>query len=85
MLDPVTARSAICKCLGVAIKRRREALKMTQEEVARAVKIGVRTLSEIEHGRQNATADMLDRIAFALELDYSELVIEAEALELAVA
>jgi ribosome-binding protein aMBF1 (putative translation factor) len=52
--------------VALEIIRAREAKKMTQKELAQALKTKQQTVSRIERGAQNVTIETLDRIARAL-------------------
>ena len=56
------------KDLGIAIKQRRNALKITQPHLAELAKISVNTLYKIERGDGNPTIDVLEKIAEVLGL-----------------
>jgi transcriptional regulator with XRE-family HTH domain len=59
--------------LGKAIRESREAHELTQEELAAAAKITVRTLSQIETGTANPTWATVDEIAGALGMSIADL------------
>lgn len=52
--------------VALEITRAREAKKMTQQELAQALKTKQQTVSRIERGAQNVTIETLDKIARAL-------------------
>jgi ribosome-binding protein aMBF1 (putative translation factor) len=52
--------------VALEITKAREAKKMSQRELAAAVKTKQQTVSRIERGAQNVTIETLDRIARAL-------------------
>ncbi len=54
--------------LGVEIKKRRKALKITQPYLSELAKISVNTLYKIERGEANPTMDIVERIAEVLGL-----------------
>jgi transcriptional regulator with XRE-family HTH domain len=56
------------KDLGIVIKQRRNALKITQPHLAELAKISVNTLYKIERGEGNPTIDVLEKIAEVLGL-----------------
>jgi transcriptional regulator with XRE-family HTH domain len=64
--------------LGNAIRESREARELTQEELAAAAKITVRTLSQIETGTANPTWATVDEIASALGISIADLAKLAE-------
>lgn len=51
------------------IKERREALKVTQEDLAELSGVGLRTLKAIESGKGNPTIDTLNKLADVLGLE----------------
>lgn len=55
--------------VALEVTKAREAIKMTQEELAEAIKTKQQTVSRIERGAQNVTIETLDRIAKALGRD----------------
>ena len=58
---------------GDAVRDRREALALTQEEVAERAGIHRTYLSDIERGRRNLSLVNIERIAIALEISLSQL------------
>ncbi len=67
--------------LGRAIALRRSQTGLTQEALADAADMAVRTLRSIEAGRGNPRADVLDRIARGLGWSMWELAKLADELE----
>jgi y4mF family transcriptional regulator len=61
------------------IKDRREALKVTQENLAELSGVGLRTLKAVESGKGNPTLETLNKLADVLGL---ELKLEIRKLEL---
>lgn len=55
--------------VAMEITKAREAQKMTQEDLAEAMKTKQQTVSRIERGAQNVTIETLDKIARALGRD----------------
>ena len=51
------------------IKNRREALQVTQEELAEISGVGLRTLKAFESGKGNPTVQTLSKLASALGLE----------------
>ena len=51
------------------LKERREALKVTQEDLAELSGVGLRTLKSIESGKGNPTIDTLNKLADVLGLE----------------
>jgi transcriptional regulator with XRE-family HTH domain len=64
--------------LGQAIRRRREAMRLSQEAFAERVDCHRNYVSLVERGEQNVTIDMLRRFAEALKCRIAELMEEAE-------
>jgi transcriptional regulator with XRE-family HTH domain len=64
--------------LGQAIRRRREAMNLSQEAFAEKVDCHRNYVSLVERGEQNVTIDMLRRIAEALRCSVAEVMKEAE-------
>ncbi len=58
---------------GFAVKDRREALGLTQEEFAERAGIHRTYLSDIERGTRNVSLANIERVASALSLRLSEL------------
>jgi transcriptional regulator with XRE-family HTH domain len=64
--------------LCVAIQRRREALGISQEEVATRSGLHRTYISDIERGSRNPTLKTLARLTVALEISASDLIKQAE-------
>lgn len=64
--------------LGKAIRKLREKQEMTQEDLAEAAGITVRTLSQLETGNSNPTWATVGDIARALGISISELAKRSE-------
>jgi transcriptional regulator with XRE-family HTH domain len=67
------ARPDIRERFGSAVRDRREALHLTQEEFAERAGIHRTYLSDIERGTRNPSLVNIERVALALELQPSEL------------
>lgn len=67
--------------LGLAVKARREELKLTQEAVALRADLHQRWVSNIENGKRNPSYGSLRRLAAGLDLSASELLARAEQIE----
>ncbi len=67
--------------LGLAVKARREELKLTQEAVALRADLHQRWVSNIENGKRNPSYGSLRRLAAGLDLSASELLARAETIE----
>jgi transcriptional regulator with XRE-family HTH domain len=63
-----------CKLLGDAIRKRRRALGLTQEQLAEKADLHWTYISGIERGQKNVSILNLHHIAVALELRVSDLV-----------
>lgn len=59
--------------LGQKIRRRRQRLGMTQDELSEKIDISQRTLSGIETGENFVTAETLDKLVVALDTTFEEL------------
>ncbi len=73
------ARPDIRERFGFAVKDRREALGLTQEEFAERAGIHRTYLSDIERGTRNVSLINIERVAKALSLRLSELFQAVEA------
>ena len=60
----------LVKDIGLAIKKRRKSLKITQPYLAELAKIGINTVCQIERGEANPTLDTLEKIADILGLQF---------------
>lgn len=67
--------------LGLAVKSRREELKLTQEAVALRADLHQRWISNLENGKRNPSYGSLRRLAAGLDLAASELLQRAEQIE----
>ena len=63
--------------LGAAIRKRRLALALSQEQLAEVVDCHRNYVGNVERGEQNITMDMLTRFCTALHCRHSELVRDA--------
>ena len=68
--------------LGYVVRRHRERLKYSQESFADLVGVHRTYYGNIERSKQNPTLWNLQRIATGLQIALSELIAEAEALDL---
>lgn len=66
------------KQLGLAVRRRRETLAVSQEKLAEMIDCHRNYVGLVERGQQNVTVDMLSRIAKALKCKVAELMKEAD-------
>jgi transcriptional regulator with XRE-family HTH domain len=67
--------------LGLAVKRRREELGLTQEQIANDTELHQRWISNVETGKRNPSYASLRRLAAGLDLSASELLARAEQIE----
>lgn len=67
--------------LGLAVKRRREELGLTQEKLDLRTDLHQRWISNVENGRRNPSYASLRRLAAGLEVSTSELIARAEQIE----
>lgn len=65
--------------LGLAIKARRKALRISQADLANLAKISINTLYKIERGEANPTVDVIEKIADVLGF---ELKLEVKKIKL---
>lgn len=79
----MTADPTLKVRLGLAIRRRRERLTMSQEEFAGSIGLHTPYYGKIERGAQNITLLNLQRVAVGLKIPVSSLLKEAEQLDLA--
>jgi transcriptional regulator with XRE-family HTH domain len=77
----VSAAPAFQHALGLAVKARRQELRLTQEQLANDTCLHQRWISNIETGKRNPSYGSLRRLAAGLELSASELVARAERVE----
>ncbi len=73
------AKGDIRERFGFAVKDRREALGLTQEEFAERAGIHRTYLSDIERGTRNVSLVNIERVAAALSLKIAELFQAVEA------
>lgn len=74
--------SPLLRRIGLVVRRYREANKLTQEAFADQHEINRTYYSAIERGTQNLSILNLERIARALDKPVSQLLREAEKLDL---
>ena len=65
------------KRLGLAIRKRREMLGLSQERFAELADCHRNYIGKVERGEQNITVDMVSRFADGLKCKASELIREA--------
>lgn len=67
--------------LGVAVKKRRQELKKTQEQLANDTDLHQRWISNVETGKRNPSYSSLRRLASGLGVSTSELIARAEQID----
>jgi transcriptional regulator with XRE-family HTH domain len=77
----MSASPAFQAALGLAVKARRQELKITQEQLANDTDLHQRWISNVETGKRNPSYASLRRLAAGLDLSASELIARAEAIE----
>ncbi len=84
----MSASPAFQVALGLAVKARREELKLTQEQLANesgahneSERLHQRWISNVECGERNPSFGSLRRLAAVLDLTTSELIARAEQIE----
>jgi transcriptional regulator with XRE-family HTH domain len=75
--SPRHARNPVLTALGKAIRRARKERGFSQEALAHETEIDRAYMGSIERGDQNIGVMHLARIAYALEMTVTELVMEA--------
>lgn len=70
--------AALSVRVGLAIRKRREALGIRQDDVARKLKMHRTYYGAIERGQKNLRIQTLERICAVLDLDMWEIMREAE-------
>lgn len=86
MLDPVGTgtshreqplpRPLLRTTLGQVLRRARHNQRRTLADVARAAKVSIQYLSEVERGRKEASSEVLAAICDALEVELPEVLAE---------
>jgi transcriptional regulator with XRE-family HTH domain len=67
--------------LGLAVKARRQALGLTQEELSLRAELHQRWISNVETGKRNPSYGSLRRLAAGLDISASTLLADAERIE----
>jgi transcriptional regulator with XRE-family HTH domain len=62
--------------LGQVLRRARHSQGRTLADVARAAKVSIQYLSEVERGRKEASSEVLAAICVALEVELREVLAE---------
>ena len=71
-------RADIRERFGFAVKTRREALGLTQEDLAEKARIHRTYLSDVERGTRNLALVNIERLAAALAMSLAELFAAVE-------
>jgi transcriptional regulator with XRE-family HTH domain len=74
------SRTPLIKRVGKAIRARREALGLTQEDFADQVEMHRAYYWRVEHGQKDVRLSTLERVCESLNVSVSQLLREAEAL-----
>jgi transcriptional regulator with XRE-family HTH domain len=72
------ARPVLRMHIGEALRRNRLAQRRTLADVARAARVSVPYLSEVERGRKEASSEVLAAVCDALEIELSDVLAEVE-------
>lgn len=72
-------KNLILKSFGEAVRNRRLDQKMTQEELGDAAQLHRTYITDIENGLRNLSFLTMMRIAIALKVPLSDLLVEAES------
>jgi transcriptional regulator with XRE-family HTH domain len=75
------ASAAILRAFGQALRARREALELSQDELAFRSEVHRTYISELERGLKNPSITTLQKLALALKTTKTELVRETERRE----
>ena len=67
-----------CRSFGVAVRRQRKAIKLSQEDFAEKADVHRTYISSIELGKVRVGIEVANKLALALGMKLSELVREAE-------
>lgn len=79
----MSERLELLLALGAAVRQRRQALGLTQEQLSLRSGIHQRWISNLETGVRNPSYGSIRRLAEAMEVALSELIAEAERIEAA--
>jgi DNA-binding Xre family transcriptional regulator len=75
--QPRRSRPLLRSSLGEVLRRHRLHQRRTLADVARAARISMAYLSEVERGRKEASSEVLAAICDALRIELSDVVTEA--------
>jgi transcriptional regulator with XRE-family HTH domain len=65
----------LAQIFGANVRRLRIERGLTQQDLAHRAEISVRFLSSIEHGRENVTLSVIERITVALGVGVTDLLL----------
>jgi transcriptional regulator with XRE-family HTH domain len=74
--SPHRPRPVLRTLVGAALRRNRLGQRRTLADVARAARVSVPYLSEVERGRKEASSEVLGAVCDALRIDLSDLLAE---------
>lgn len=74
--DPAPPRPLLRTMVGDVLRRTRLSQRRTLADVARAARVSMPYLSEVERGRKEASSEVLAAICDALRLDLADLLAE---------
>lgn len=77
----MAADPAFQVAFGLAVKRRRHELSLTQEQLSLRSELHQRWISNVETGKRNPSYASLRRLAAGLDLPLSDLIARAEQVE----
>jgi transcriptional regulator with XRE-family HTH domain len=66
----------ILNTIGNTIKNYREHLKMTKEELAQKIRVGIQTIEKYETGEQIPSTQTLLKLSTVLDIPASELLLD---------
>jgi len=75
---PRTALEPVCEALAIVIRQRREAKKLSLNQLAGLTNLSRQMISFIETNRRIPTIDTMARISRAFGIPFSKLVADAE-------
>jgi transcriptional regulator with XRE-family HTH domain len=71
-------RDAVLVVLGQAVRTRRRALGLTQEQLAQRAGLGRSYVTDVELGMRNVALTTIVRLAIALEIPVSRLLVDLD-------
>lgn len=69
---------SILNTIGNKIKNYREHLKMTKEELAQKIRVGIHTIEKYESGEQIPSTQTLLKLSTVLDIPASELLLDQQ-------